>query len=144
MNADEMITHIRDEAVLAAIRDAESRSSGEIRVLITNRSVTDAVRGAWEAFARLKMHQTARRNAALIFIAPTARKFAIIGDEALHQHCTPGFWNHLATELSTGFRTGDYTGALIRVIQQIGDVLATHFPSQPTDHNELPDEIVRE
>lgn len=143
MNADEMITHIRDEAVLTAIRDAESRSSGEIRVFITNRSVTDAVRGAWEAFARQKMHQTARRNAALIFIAPNARKFAIIGDEALHQHCTPGFWDHLATELSTGFRAGDYTGALIRIITEIGSVLEKHFPPQDGT-NELPDEIVRE
>ena len=144
MNAEEMISHIHDDAVLAAIRAAESRSSGEIRVFITNRGVDNPTAAAWAAFAQLKLQNTAQRNAALVFIAPSARKFAIVGDEGLHRHCAAGFWNQLADELAGGFRTEDYTGALIRVIEQIGEVLARHFPPQRDDRNELPDEIVRE
>jgi len=144
MNAEQMISHIRDEAVLAAIRAVESRSSGEVRVFITNRGVDDPTADAWAAFAKLKMQRTAQRNAALVFIAPNARKFAIVGDEGLHRHCAEGFWNQLAEQLAGGFRKEDYTGALIRVIEQIGNVLAQHFPPQRDDHNELPDEIVRE
>jgi len=144
MNAEEMISHVHDEAVIAAIRAAESRSSGEIRVFVTNRGVVDPAADAWAVFAKLKMHHTARRNAALVFIAPNARRFAIVGDEGLHRHCEEGFWNQLADELAGGFRKENYTGALIRVIEQIGAVLARHFPPQPDDGNELPDEIVRE
>lgn len=144
MNAEQMISHIHDETVLAAIREVESHSSGEIRVFITNRSVDDPAVDAWAAFAKLQMQRTAQRNAALVFIAPNARRFAIVGDEGLHRHCKEGFWSQLADELAGGFRKENYTGALIRVIEQIGAVLAQHFPSQRNDRNELPDEIVRE
>ena len=144
MNADEMITQIRDDAVLAAIRVVEAQSSGEVRVFITSRPVEDSIREAWVAFAKLKMQETAQRNAALVFIAPVARKFAIIGDEGLHRQCAEAFWADLATELAAGFRDGDYTGALTNVIQRIGEVLALHFPPQAHDRNELPDDIVRE
>jgi uncharacterized membrane protein len=144
MNADEMITQIRDEAVFAAIRDVETHSSGEVRVFITSRPVEDSIRDAWAAFAKLKMQETRQRNAALVFIAPVARKFAIIGDEGLNRHCPEVFWSELASGLAAGFREGAYTEALTNVIQRIGEVLALHFPPHAHDHNELPDDIVRE
>lgn len=144
MNADEMISKISDEAVQAAIRLAESRSSGEVRVFVTNRRIEDPVAEAWKTFVTLQMHQTRQRNAALVFIAPNSRKFAIVGDEGLHQHCKEGFWNHLADNLASGFRKGDYTGEIVRVIEEIGKVLAHRFPYVHDDRNELPDDIVRE
>lgn len=144
MNADEMISKISDEAVQAAIRLAESRSSGEVRVVVTNRRIDDPEPEAWKAFAKLQMHQTRQRNAALIFLAPSARKFAIVGDEGIHRHCKEGFWNHLADELGTGFRKGEYTDAIVRVIEELGEVLARHFPCAHDDRNELPDDIVEE
>ncbi len=143
MNADEMISHLRDDAVLAAIRAAESRSSGEVRVFVTNRCIDDPVAEAWRAFAKLQMHRTRQRNAALVFIAPNARKFAIVGDEGIHRHCKEGFWNHLADELAAGFRKSEYTDAIVCVIEEIGEVLARHFPHTDDDRNELPDDIVR-
>lgn len=144
MNADEMISHLRDEAVLVAIRGAESSSSGEVRVFVTNRRVHDPVADAWKAFAKLQMQHTRQRNAVLVFIAPNSRTFAIVGDEDIHQYCKDGVWNHLADELTAGFRQGEYTNAIVRVIEEIGKVLARHFPFTDDDHNELPDDIVRE
>ena len=144
MNADEMISLLRDEAVLAAIRVAESNSSGEVRVFVTTRRVHDPVAEAWTAFAKLQMQQTRQRNAVLVLIAPNSRTFVIVGDEGIHQYCKEGVWNHLVDELAAGFRKGEYTDAIVRVIEEIGEVLARHFPYTDDDHNELPDDIVRE
>lgn len=144
MNAEEMTTHIHDAEVLAAIRSVETRSSGEVRVFITNRSIAEPLKEARAAFTRLRMDQTARRNAALVFLAPRSRQFALVGDEGLHQYCGEAFWNSCAEDLAAGFHAGDYTGALIRVIERIGAVLARHFPPQENDHQELPDDVVRE
>lgn len=144
MKTNEMLSHIDDERVVAAIHAVESSSSGEVRVCITGRSVDDPVIEAWKAFARMKMNQTRQRNAALVFIAPKTRKFAIVGDEGLQRHCEADFWNQLAAELAVGFRKECYTEALTRVIDRIGGVLNLHFPPQRNDHDELPNEIVRE
>lgn len=144
MNADQFITTIVDEQVIQAIKAAESRTSGELRVFVTDRSVEDPISAAWQAFARLKLQHTAQRNAVLIFMAPTARKFAIVADEGIHHFCQEAFWNNLALQLSAGFKAGDYTGALVRLIDAIGQALSVHFPGSHNDVNELPDEVARD
>lgn len=144
MKADEFITVIRDDAVVDAIKAAESRTGGEIRVFVSNQGVDDAISEAREAFRRLKMDRTAHRNGLLIFVAPSAKKFAIIGDEGIHRHCQDAFWQKLASELADGFKAGDYTAALVRVIQEAGQALAHHFPGRHDDVNELPNTIARD
>ena len=144
MKADEFITVIRNDAVVDAIKTAETRTSGEIRVFVSNKGVVDAISEAWEAFGRLKMERTAQRNGLLIFVAPEARKFAIIGDEGIHRHCQDAFWQKLACELADGFKAGDYTAALVRVIQEAGQALAHHFPGRHDDVNELPNDVARD
>lgn len=144
MNADEFVSAIRDAAVIQAIKAAESRTTGEVRVMVTWKKTGDPVRDAWRAFAKLKMDCTAQRNGVLIFVAPAARKFAIVGDEGIHRHCDEAFWNKLAVDLEHGFRAGDYTTTLVQVIREIGDVMARHFPGRHDDVNELPDDVARE
>jgi uncharacterized membrane protein len=39
------------------------------------------------------------------------------------------------------FQTEKFSHALVEAIQEIGSVLAIHFPKSSTDKNELPDEI---
>ena len=112
--------------------------------MISSRKIDDALQSAWQAFARLGMNQTAARNGVLIFIAPEARKFAIIGDEGIHQRCDPGHWEMLATEMTAGFKSQKFTAALVQVIEKIGHALATHFPRNQGDRNELPDDVVRD
>jgi uncharacterized membrane protein len=144
MNANQFIATIADEQVVHAIRSAEAQTSGELRVFITDKSMEDPIAEAWQTFARLNMQHTAQRNAVLIFVAPMARKFAIVADVGIHHFCKEAFWNQLAQQLSEGFKAGDYTGALVRLIAQIGGALAAHFPRLGEDVNELPDEVMRD
>lgn len=144
MNANQFIATIVDEQVIGAIQSAEARTSGELRVFVTNKPVEDPISEAWKTFGLLKMQETSQRNAVLIFVAPQARKFAIVADEGIHHFCKEAFWNQLAHQLSEGFKAGDYTVSLVRLIEDIGQALAAHFPRLESDANELPDEVLRD
>jgi uncharacterized membrane protein len=87
------------------------------------------------------MHKTRERNAVLIFVAPRAHKFAVLGDEATHERCGDEFWQHVVERMRAHFQMEKFSAALIEAVQEIGSVLAGHFPKSSTDKNELPDEI---
>ena len=55
--------------VVAAIRDAERETSGEIRVFISPKHVDDPVAAARAEFLRRGMDQSRARNGVLIFVA---------------------------------------------------------------------------
>jgi len=88
------------------------------------------------------MHKTRERNAVLIFVAPRAHKFAVVGDEAIHQKCGDEFWQRVVTAMHHCFRQNKFTEGLGGAITIIGDMLGQHFPRGPADTNELPDEVI--
>jgi uncharacterized membrane protein len=130
--------------VEAAIRQAEVRTSGELRVAISRFYFWGDVRRAAEgAFVRLHMRRTRHRNGVLILVAPRRRRFAIVGDAGIAAHTETRFWSEIATVMSGQFRAGDLTGGLERAIAAIGERLATHFPPDTgRGANELPDAVV--
>ena len=126
----------------AAITEAELRTSGEIRVVLQAGKVDDPTARAEKEFAKLKMHQTAERNAVLFFVAPDARRFAVFGDKGIHEKCGPEFWQDVAAAMETHFRAGDPTAALVEGITRAGELLAKEFPRQSDDVDELPNTII--
>ncbi len=132
--------------VEAAIRAAEGRTSGQIRVAVSRFYFWGDVRIAAEgAFARLHMERTRKRNGVLIFVAPRRRRFAIVGDVGIHSLAGDGAWTAIAELLGREFRAGDLTGGLAHGIAAVGDCLARHFPPDLDRHaNELPDAVVVE
>ena len=142
MHQVEFLSRIEHEKVVAAIADAETRTSGEIRVWISHRQIADALEAAQKRFQKLGMHKTAERNAVLVYIAPRSRVFAVIGDQAVHEKCGDAFWREVTAQLSTDLKKEPVTEALVNAIQKIGALLAAHFPRKPGDKNQLPDEIL--
>ena len=141
MNAKFFLTQLRHEDIVAAIRAAEEKTSGEIRVFIGHKPVEDPVAAAQTQFERLGMTQTRQRNGVLIFVAPSARKFAVIGDEAVHRRCGDAFWSELAAEMTGHFKQSDFTQGIILGVRKAGELLAQHFPPGSDDRNELADEV---
>jgi uncharacterized membrane protein len=137
----EFLSRLQHDDIIAAIRAAEKDTSGEIRVFLSRKRVTDPVAAAQSHFEHLGMTQTRHRNGVLIFVAPRARKFAVIGDTAVHQRCGDAFWQALAAEMTAHFKKSDFTAGIIHAIRKAGELLAAHFPPQPGDGNELADEI---
>lgn len=129
------------DRVVAAIANAEQRTSGEIRVLVAREKAEDPVQAAQSHFERLGMTRTAARNGVLIFVAPRSHRFAIIGDTAIHERCGQSFWSEVARAMEQRFKQAEFTEGLVNGIEKAGALLAEHFPRQPDDQNELPDKI---
>ncbi len=144
MRAGKFINQLREADITAAIRAAEQKTSGEIRVLISRRKPKDAIEAARKAFLKLGMARTRLRNAVLIYVAPRARQFAVIGDKAVHEHCGEKFWQEIAEQMATQFKAARFTEGIVCAIQKIGELLAAHFPRLPDDKNELPDCVAKE
>ena len=120
--------HLDHDGIVAAIHDAEHKTTGAIRVSISTKHVDDAVAAAQAEFLRLGMNQSPARNGVLIFVAPRAHKFAVIGDEAVHAKCGDEFWRQLADAMAGYFRRSEFTPGIIHGVQKAGELLAEHFP----------------
>ena len=143
MRSKEFLSKLEHDRIVHAIRDAESKTSGEIRVFIQRGKLkSDPLVAAQRKFHRLGMHKTRERNAVLIFVAPRAHKFAVVGDRAIHEKCGEQFWQHIVDGMRVHFQNEKFTHALIEAVNEVGKVLATHFPRTSANANELPDEIV--
>jgi uncharacterized membrane protein len=120
--------HLQHDEIVAAIRNTEHQTTGEIRVSISPKRIKDPVAAAQVEFLRLGMNHSKDRNGVLIFVAPRARKFAVIGDEAVHTKCGEVFWQELAAALTGYFRKSEFTPGIIHAVQKAGELLAEHFP----------------
>ena len=143
MRTREFLSKLEHDRIIQSIRKAESRTSGEIRVLIQRGELSsDPLSVAQKKFQRLGMHKTRERNAVLIFVAPRAHKFAVVGDKAIHEKCGNEFWQRVVTAMHHCFRQNKFTEGLGGAITVIGDELSQYFPRSPTDTNELPDNVI--
>ena len=137
-------SQIDNDRIVKAIADAESASSGEVRVHVTHRKPEDLEARARRRFELLGMTKTADRNGVLFYIAPGLRRFQILGDAGIHEKCGADFWKDVAAEMEESFRRGEFTEGIVRGVQKVGELLAVHFPRSTQDRNELPNAIDEE
>ena len=143
MRTRDFLSRLEHARIVSAIREAESKTSGEIRVYIQRgKFETDPVMLAQKKFQRLGMYKTRERNAVLIFVAPRAHKFAVVGDQAIHEKCGEQFWQHVVDGMRVHFQNEKFSHALTEAVNEVGRVLAAHFPRTSANANELPDEII--
>ena len=103
---------------------------------------SDPFVAAQRKFHRFGMHKTRDRNAVLIFVAPRVHKFAVVGDEAIHQKCGDQFWQRVVERMRMHFQNEKFSDALVEAIEEILTVLESHFPKTSDDTNELPDDVI--
>jgi uncharacterized membrane protein len=143
MRTREFLSKLEHDRIVQAIREAESKTSGEIRVFVQRGKLkSDPLVAAQEKFHQVRMHKTRERNAVLIFVAPRAHKFAVVGDKAIHEKCGDEFWQHIVEGMQKHFQNENFSDALVDAIKEIGKVLAAHFPKTPGNANELPDQVM--
>ncbi len=126
------MTKAQQATISAAIASAEDGTTGRIAVReIPDRSV-DAFERAKREFGRIGLQRHEHANAALILVAPQARRFAIIGDRALHERVGDAFWNDLVNESQPFFARGDTTAGILFAVARLGEVLHAHFAEPGT------------
>ena len=136
---------IDEPKIVEAIRLAESKSRGEIRVHVADAVVDDVMKAATEAFEKLGMTATHERNGVLIFVAPSSQKFAVLGDSGITSKVGVEAWDGAASLLGAAFRDGRFTEGLVAAVEGAGVLLSEHFPRDlpSPDVDELKNEISR-
>lgn len=125
-----------------AIKQAEAKTSGEIRVHISGEKyIENCIEEAKFWFYKLKMNRTAERNGILLFIAPNARKFAILGDEGINKVIENNFWDDVKSMIEKSFKEKKFVEGIVNAVYLTGEILKKFFPIKPDDKNELPNKI---
>ena len=142
MTQKEFLARLDASRVTAAIHEAESLTSGEIRVHVQPRLYGKDLRFVAErTFERLGMTKTALRDGVLLFIASEENQFYICGDQGIDSKVPPGFWDDVAARLRTQFQAANFTEGIVEAIHMAGEHLAAFFPRAANDTNELTDDI---
>ena len=112
MNAAKFFSTAEKEQIKAAVKKAETSTSGEIRVHIDNHCKEDVMdRAAWW-FGRLNMHKTERRNGVLFYLAVKDQKFAILGDAGINTVTPDDFWEGIKIKMMDYFSEGAFAEGL--------------------------------
>ncbi|MEM6629457.1 MAG: TPM domain-containing protein [Bacteroidota bacterium] len=140
--AERFFTTGEEKEIVAVIKQAESLTSGEIRVHLENHcTANEVMERAWELFHELEMGETALRNGVLIYLAVRDHSFAVIADKGIHEKVEPNFWESEVGTMSAHFKKGEFKLGIIKAIQDIGQKLANYFPPSTENPNELSDDI---
>ena len=140
----ELIPASEQQPILEAIKWAEQKTSGEVRVYIESHCrFVNPIDRALEVFHGLKMHETKDRNAVLVYIALKDHQLAVYGDKGIHEKVGDDYWRRDVDKMIAAFNGENIVNGIAAVVTDIGEALHTHFPyDSDTDKNELPDEIV--
>ena len=142
MTRKKLMQIIDRERIKTAIQAAEHRTSGEICVSVAPFFWGSIDKAANKAFVRMGIARTKDRNGVLFFVVPSRRKFVVLGDSGIHERVGQEFWHRVVDVVAERFRQGDFTGGLVRGIEEVGERLASHFPyDAATDEDELPDDV---
>ena len=136
-----MFSENEKKSIVDAISEAELNTSGEIRVHIDKKCKIDPVEKAIQLFEKLGMQNTKLRNGVLIYVATSAKKLAIIGDQGINDLVPENFWNNIKEEMISNFKKGDFITGISKGIIESGHKLKEHFPFQSDDTDELSNEI---
>ncbi|MDH7913260.1 TPM domain-containing protein [Winogradskyella sp. SYSU M77433] len=140
-NIEDFLTKKEEEEIVEAIRIAENKTSGEIRVHIERTTDKDVYERTLDVFHLLKMDNTKERNGVLIYVAVDDKAFVIFGDEGINNIVGSEFWNSTRDKIASQFKLGKFKQGLVDGITEAGRVLSTHFPWHHNDTNELDNTI---
>jgi len=140
----EFFTDEEKQSIVDAVRIAEQRTSGEVRVFVESHCrYVNAIDRAVEIFENLQMQRTELRNATLVYVAIKDRQLAVYGDEGIHQKVGNEYWANEVMKMINAFNRDNIAEGIRQCVLNIGEALAMHFPyDRGTDKNELPDDIV--
>ena len=139
------------ERIAAAIDIGETCHAGEVCFAVeASLPWRDILRGvqararAEEAFARLRVWDTAANNGVLIYLLLADHRIEIIADRGLHDRVSDAQWRGVCQLMEERLGAGEYVDGVVAGIEAAGDLLATHFPRDhdSVDEDELPNRPV--
>ncbi len=136
-----MFTEEEKQRIVTAIQEAERNTSGEIKLHVEPKCLSELMQRAQEVFVHLEMNRTQLQNGVLFYIALDDHKFAILGDAGIDAVVPDDFWESTKELMRDHFRQQKLIEGICAGIEKAGQQLKAHFPFQSTDKNELSDDI---
>lgn len=115
-----------------------------LRLALTPRSTKArrVRRRAIEIFKASAERRTVGRTGILIYLSMGEHRAEIIGDEAITSVTTAECWGEAMAGLLAEAREGRYADGIIAAVDEVGKVLAEHFPKTQDNPNEIPDKLI--
>jgi putative membrane protein len=86
--------------------------------------------------------RTIGRTGILIYLSMGERRAEIVADEAILKVTTPETWGESMAALLVEVKQRRIADGMVAAIEQVGVVLAEHFPRSASDTNEIPDKLI--
>jgi uncharacterized membrane protein len=129
-----------------AIKAGEATHSGQVRFVVEGAldgrplfSDQSARERALDIFSHLRIWDTAHNNGVLIYLLLADHDVEIVADRGIDAKVGAAGWEKICKTMEGDFRSGNFSGGVIKGIQAVSQLLAAHFPRQGTGANELPD-----
>lgn len=132
--------------ISAKIGEIEKTTSGELVITLKEkRNLLEKHKSvhllAEKEFISAKIGKTKGSTGILFFIIFNVKGFSILADKGINEKVEQSVWDEIAKSISDNFKQQKYFNGLLNGIEEAGKILASHFPIQPEDINELPNEV---
>lgn len=141
IDIEDWLTGDELDRVRDAVRAAEKRTSGEVRVHLDVAIMDDVLDHAAYVFKDLGMEKTRDRNGVLLYVSVPGRKVAVVGDTGIHARLGNDYWQGVLDVVLGHFRQDRFCEGLCAGVALLGEKLSEHFPYRRGDVNELNDEV---
>lgn len=95
---------------------------------------------ALEVFGLLRVWDTEHNNGVLIYVLHADHAVEIVADRGLARCVPQAEWDALCRQVEGDFRAGRFGPGALAAIDGAAQLLQRHFPGQPGDRNELPNQ----
>ena len=112
-----------------------------LRRVLTPRWIKRArlYRRARELFAAKGLDRTRERTGVLLLASLRDRYAVVLGDRGINDKVGPEAWREVIAALVAGMRAREAGHGFVAAIDKCGALLATHFPANGDNPNEIPD-----
>lgn len=101
-----------------------------------------ASRVAREQFFLHGLQNTEGRTGVLIFVSVAEHYVEIIADKGINDVVPLGTWTGVVSDFVEHVKAGHYAQGFLVAVKECGDILATHFPAQRVNIDELPNHLI--
>ncbi|KKW66888.1 hypothetical protein AAV94_13680 [Lampropedia cohaerens] len=147
--ARRLMTPTLQRSLAEQISRSEATHTGQIAIYVEGglpghyvREDKTARDRAWALFGKLGVWDTADNNGVLIYLLIAEHAIEIVADRGLRARLDDAAWQPVVEHLGTALRAGDYARGLQLAVEEVGVLLAAHFPRHDPatrQPNEVPD-----
>jgi len=135
--------YLLDAVVLLLVSTSLSRLEFVQRLLTTNADQADQVEMRSELeFFESSVNVTDDATGVLLFVSLMERRAVVLADKGIDARVPTETWDEVCQLMIDGIRKGHVGLGLIAAIERCGEILATEFPLQADDENELRNNLI--